>query len=451
MGFEDADNSYDKIVLDTLSRLSLNTPLTDVNPGSIVRTLVEAVSWEVSAAYAKMSAIYDMGFLDTATGDALDRLASLFGIKRADGPEITGQTLFTRDVQVTSDVSIPAGTLLTKIKASNRKQVKYRTSASSVLKTGQQTVTVPIVADLGTDSGSASSSDSLSALQDNELTADDVGNGTDQNIMQLASPLPGIRQAQLLFPTSVRKQRESDDELRARIQGAINKAGGGTEGAIREAVLATGLARNVAFGPAPGAPAPEPGTLLVSVDADMSNPTTAAAIMDAINLSKAAGILIQVQQVAKQKVALQFQVTPTDETADESSLDRVYLHAAQAAQQAIQANEPGQPLLWNRIAANVLKVPGVLDVKGGLSPVQSPSAAGSALLAAAAAGTGASPAESSVLDRLDMQQPAQSAQLTTVKVQGPSNAELNFDVDDSGQLVYRAAGTPSGPEGGATP
>ena len=70
--------------------------LSDVNPGSVVRTIVEAISREIDYLYAQMDNSYLSGFLDTATGEALDMVVSILGIKRKPPQPSSGNVTFGR-------------------------------------------------------------------------------------------------------------------------------------------------------------------------------------------------------------------------------------------------------------------------------------------------------------------------------------------------------------------
>jgi uncharacterized phage protein gp47/JayE len=71
--------------------------ISDVNVGSVVRTLVEAVSREIEFFYLQMEQAYLSGFLDTATGNALDLVVSLLGIKRKPPQPSSGFVTFGRN------------------------------------------------------------------------------------------------------------------------------------------------------------------------------------------------------------------------------------------------------------------------------------------------------------------------------------------------------------------
>jgi uncharacterized phage protein gp47/JayE len=73
--------------------------ITDISPGSVVRTLVEAISREIEYLYAQMDRAYYSGFLDTATGKALDLVVSLLGVKRKPPQPSSGYVTFGRSTE----------------------------------------------------------------------------------------------------------------------------------------------------------------------------------------------------------------------------------------------------------------------------------------------------------------------------------------------------------------
>lgn len=62
--------------------LDRSTGISDIHPGSVARTLVESISREIEYFYLQMDQAYLSGFLDTASGNALDLVVSILGIKR---------------------------------------------------------------------------------------------------------------------------------------------------------------------------------------------------------------------------------------------------------------------------------------------------------------------------------------------------------------------------------
>ena len=70
--------------------------LTDLHAGSVVRTLSESISLEIAGLYAQLEAVYQSGFVDTATGSSLDNVVALLGIERVTGGRAVGEVEFTR-------------------------------------------------------------------------------------------------------------------------------------------------------------------------------------------------------------------------------------------------------------------------------------------------------------------------------------------------------------------
>lgn len=72
------------------------SPITDVNPGSVVRTIVEAIGREIEYLYAQSDYVYKAGFIDTATGNSLDLVVAILGVQRRPAQRATGRVTFGR-------------------------------------------------------------------------------------------------------------------------------------------------------------------------------------------------------------------------------------------------------------------------------------------------------------------------------------------------------------------
>ena len=70
--------------------------ITDANPGSVVRTIVEAISREIEYLYLQMDYVYKSGFIDTATGNSLDLVVAILGITRKPAQPALGSVTFGR-------------------------------------------------------------------------------------------------------------------------------------------------------------------------------------------------------------------------------------------------------------------------------------------------------------------------------------------------------------------
>lgn len=78
-------------------RLDAPTEITDTNPGSVVRTLIESIALEIDLLYAKLNEVYDAGFIDTASGRSLDLVVSLLGMMRKPAGAAQGFVTFGRN------------------------------------------------------------------------------------------------------------------------------------------------------------------------------------------------------------------------------------------------------------------------------------------------------------------------------------------------------------------
>jgi hypothetical protein len=63
-------------------RLDLPSVLSDASVGSVLRTVIEAVSREIEYLYLQLEHVYNAGFIDKASGNALDLVVSILGILR---------------------------------------------------------------------------------------------------------------------------------------------------------------------------------------------------------------------------------------------------------------------------------------------------------------------------------------------------------------------------------
>ena len=79
--------------------------VTDVNPGSVVRTIVEAVSREMDFLYAQLNYVYEAGFIETATGSSLDLVVSILGVERKSAEPANGLVMFGRNTDP-GDISV---------------------------------------------------------------------------------------------------------------------------------------------------------------------------------------------------------------------------------------------------------------------------------------------------------------------------------------------------------
>jgi uncharacterized phage protein gp47/JayE len=185
------------------------SPLTDVHPGSVVRTLIEAVAKELAVMYAQLNAAYDSAFLDTATGTSLDRVVALLGLQRYRSGRPVGTVRFTRS-GAAGDVFIPAGTPVT----DTQDKIRYETVETHTMLAGETTAEVAV----------RGASDTTPAVGPNVLTV----------IQRATAGLDSVTNDRV---TSTPSQDETDQELRSRARAALLASNKGTVGALRDGLL----------------------------------------------------------------------------------------------------------------------------------------------------------------------------------------------------------------------
>ena len=184
--------------------------LTDRNPGSVTATLGEAFSREFAVLHKQMQLIYDSAFVDTATGFSLDHVAALLGLERKDAKFAGGEVLFRRSTPAEGDIAIPSGTLVSTDQGQN-----FETTDKRILRKGQLSVTTPIRAQVEGPPGK-------------------VEAGAIKNINR---PIFGIESVINEAATFFATEKETDEELRRRIKGTLERAGKATLDSIKFSLI----------------------------------------------------------------------------------------------------------------------------------------------------------------------------------------------------------------------
>lgn len=209
--------SFAGIVEDTLASLRSGVGgrvvLDDGTEGSVLRTLIEAFGRELAVSYEQLEAVYLAGYLDTASGPALDRVVELLGVRRHEAGWLEGDVVFSRRTPAPFDIDIPSGTLV----AGKRVQ-GFETLAPAVLEEGQLSVRVPV----------------RSLVPEGEP----IEPG---KLSLLNRPIAGIEAVTNPAVLLPRREPETDENLRARSRGAIRGGRTATVSAIERAVRALGI------------------------------------------------------------------------------------------------------------------------------------------------------------------------------------------------------------------
>jgi Baseplate J-like protein len=240
------------------------SPLSDINVGSVTRTLSEAIGREISTVYQQINAAYLTGFVDTATGQSLDFVVSILGIKRKTGEFAAGLVTFFRDPAAgDGNITIPEGVGLT----TKNGKISFVTVELRTLQRGQARIDVPVRA----------------------TTAGPEGNAASGTITTLSQPILGIGSVTNFEATVQAAAAETDDQLRARAKSVLRGAGKATIAALTNAIggqSAKLLEVSDPNGP-PGKRQP-PGTVALSIETE---PEHFPSVRGAVEETRAAGVL----------------------------------------------------------------------------------------------------------------------------------------------------------------
>src|SRR5262249_20317735 len=112
--------------------------LTDVQVGSVLRTLTETTALELARLYAVLESVYESGFVDTATNSSLDNVVSLLGIERVRGGRPSGEVEFARAANTLGEITIPGGMRVATADGS----VEYETTETVTMRPAQTSIRV---------------------------------------------------------------------------------------------------------------------------------------------------------------------------------------------------------------------------------------------------------------------------------------------------------------------
>ncbi|MCP5157234.1 MAG: baseplate J/gp47 family protein [Ectothiorhodospiraceae bacterium] len=241
-------------------------PLTDRNVGSVTRTLAESFARELTVLEKQLELVYRSGFVETAEGRALDHVVALLGIERKGGEYAAGAVRFMRDTPAPADIVIPAGRRLS---TTLNPPVRFVTTAARTLRRGQLSVDVPVRAEVRGADGVVPAG----------------------SIVHLDQPLLGVEGVSNDAPTVFGGSAETDEELRARAAGVVERIGRATPGALVNAIAAgSGLKENEIK--LSEDLAGSPGLVRVFV-AREPDPDLARLVQDAVVASRPAGVRVE--------------------------------------------------------------------------------------------------------------------------------------------------------------
>ena len=189
-------------------RPTSRSPLTDINVGSVTRTLGEAIGREIATLYQQINLAYKSGFIDLAEGKALDFVVSILGVTRKTKEFAVGLVTFFRKPGSDGNITIAQGTQISTAKG----QVIFETTEPRTLQRGQGRIDAPVRA--------------------GEKFKGEVGKVDAGQITSLFQIIEGIERLNNFEPTFLTAEDETDAELRVRAKAALQSLSKGTIAAL---------------------------------------------------------------------------------------------------------------------------------------------------------------------------------------------------------------------------
>jgi hypothetical protein len=330
------------VVVNYYPRTVDSSPIDDVAVGSVARTIVEAIGRELSVAYAQLNLAYDSGFLETATGNSLDRVVALLGYRRYVAGRPVGTVRFSRRAGSPGELTIPAGTAV----ADAQDTVRYETTETRTMLAGESTAEVRV----------------RGASEGTPVVAAGV-----LSVIQRA--IAGLDTVTNEAPTTTSSQDESDVELRARARVALLTAAKGTLPALTNGLLALPQVQAVSVQERPDG---VPGDVRISLSlteppADGSIPAT---VLDAIEDLRPAGIRVLVGKADEVALAARVRLVVSGSSLLPADRDRLHAAATRTLVARIAATQVGQRIRTGALQAALVDGERVLDAAVTLGSVE---------------------------------------------------------------------------------
>lgn len=308
-------------------------PLTDLNVGSVIRTMLESVARELALEEQYLDRIYRSAFLETADGSSLDRVVALIGVTRLPAGHPLVRVRLSRNAATGGRITVPAGTVVTDADAN-----RYLTATDLVLEPGETSREVTAVGDSpDTPTVAAGALDRLEILV--------------AGVSTVTNPEAAYRPA----------APEDDDALRRRAGGALHGAARGTLDALRFAVLGVPGVKDVTVEEYPNGVAGE-----VRLDVAYHRPDDAAAmaaVADRIRAFRPAGIRVEPKAAGRRKVKVAVSLVLAGTGVSGAELTDLTGGVEQRIAERLGAIPPGGSIRPNSLVAAALEDPRVADLE----------------------------------------------------------------------------------------
>ncbi|WP_428264578.1 baseplate J/gp47 family protein [Haliangium sp.] len=309
------------------------TPLTDVNVGSVTRTLLETISRELATQYVQLQKVYESGFVETATGSSLDKVVALIDVRRLKRGHPVGKVRFSRRSGSPGAVFIPIDTAV-----SDGEGQRYFTSHEGVLQPNQSSVEVWVHGERAR----------TGVLEAGKLSV-------------LERVIAGVDRVSNDEPTWRANEDETDEQLAARARRASHGAAKGTREALRFGLEALPFVQAVALIEYPDARVAMPGTLRVDVALAEDNEHRRRQVRQRIDELRPAGIHVELAWAEQITLAYQVELRLAGATQPSSVLAEIQDGIRERLVELTRSLAPGGTLRRARLLSLCLGDDRVVD------------------------------------------------------------------------------------------
>ncbi|MCA9482493.1 MAG: baseplate J/gp47 family protein [Nitrospina sp.] len=313
-------------------------PVTDLNVGSVVRTILESLAVELTLEEQLLERVYKSAFLETAENQSLDKVVALVGVKRIPSGVPTAKIRFVRATGTVGRITIPVGTRMSDVEGKNL----YQTVAPLILEPGE-------------------SSREINAVGINSKT-EAVPAGA---LTRLEMMIAGVGSVTNPTEAWTRSDPETDESLRRRARGALHKAIRGTLDALKFGILSIEGVQDVALQEFPNG---VPGEVKIDVVYEQNaDPALQDQVQRRIDELRPAGIRVLLGQAAKTKVTVQVEITLAGTGVPDADLEPLKKDVEARLAEFLGKLSPGGVARQAQMVATVMSDSRIVDAKIELS------------------------------------------------------------------------------------
>ena len=312
-------------------------PLTDLNVGSVTRTMLETVAREIAMVYLDLESVYKSAFVDTAEKGSLDKVVALVGVTRLPAGHPVARVRFTRRPNTGGRITVPTGTPVTTSGGD-----RYLTSEPLTLEPGEISREVNAVGE-----GTATRVVEAGHLDRLEVVI--------AGISEVTNPQPARR---LSAP-------ETDQELRRRARAALSGVVRGTNDALKYGVMSVPGVKDAVVSEFPNGVA---GEIRIEIAYDDDSADVRAEVQRRIEEIRPAGIRVVPSDAARVAVDVQVALTLAGTGLSGPELAAVQSSIEQGLREHVRGIPPGGRVRRAQLTALILRDPRLVDVTVTLIP-----------------------------------------------------------------------------------